>query len=345
MNKAKNRYYSAKNPGSYGGVFPLARESGVDKNKIKNWLRFQDTYTLHVPVRSKFPRRQVIVSGPKQQYQTDLVDVHAIKKENDNYTFLLTCIDVFSRYAYVIKLRNKTSSEIIRAFGIIFEEGGLPHAIQSDKGSEFTNRPFQNYLKKQNIRHFTSENDDIKCAIVERFNRTLKERLWRIFTHKSSRRYVEILPDVVASYNNSYHNSIKMRPSDVNKSNQEDIWHVLYSQKKLCKPPALKIGDSVRISQTRVVFKKGYLPKWTEEIFTISKILKTSPVTYRIKDYNNEELSGSFYAQELQQVGPKTVFAIEAVLKRNKNKVYVKWAGYPASFNSWIPAKSLQKKK
>jgi len=344
MNKAKNRYYRVKEAGSYGGVDALVRESGVDKDKIKNWLEFQDAYTLHAPVRRKFARRKTIVSGPLEQYQADLIDVHAIKKDNDGYTFLLTVTDVFSKYSYVVPIKNKTSSEIIRAFDIVLAEGGKPRSLQTDKGTEFTNKPFQNYLKKHGIHYFHSENDDIKCAIVERFNRTLKEKLWRIFTHRSMHRYVDVLSDVVFAYNNSYHRSIKMRPSEVNMSNREDVWHSLYGGVPSDRPPTLKIGDKVRISETRVVFKKGYLPKWTIEIFTISKILKTSPITYRIRDYNDEELSGSFYSHELQKVGDKDVFAIERVLKRQKNKIYVKWLGYPNTFNSWISKNALRKK-
>ena len=105
------------------------------------------------------------------------------------------------------------------------------------------------------------------------------------------------------------------------------------------------MGDKVRISETRVVFKKGYLPNWTTEIFTVSQVLSTKPTTYRIKDEHDEELMGSFYNQELQKVGAKDVYEIERVLKRSKNRLYVKWLGYPTSFNSWIFKSALCKKK
>lgn len=347
--KLSQRYYNPRQPGSFGGVQALKRATGIQRNKVQTFLSHQDTYTLHKPVRRKFQRRRIIVGGIDQQWQADLIDVSKLKKDNDGYTFLLTVIDVFSKYAWVVPLSNKTGATIIRAFELIFTQGGRkPLRLQTDKGSEFLNRPFQNFLQKEGVEFFVTQNEDIKAAIVERYNRTLKEKLWRYFTHKNTLRYVEVLPHLVRAYNQSYHRSIKRAPVDVTTDNQEDVWQTLYADpvKKTSKQ-RLKPGDRVRISKARRHFRKAYQEGWTEELFTVSRILKTSPITYRLKDDHGEELTGTFYAQEIQKVGDKTVYRVESVLDRRKplngqREVLVKWFGYPDSFNSWIPERHLQ---
>ena len=113
---------------------------------------------------------------------------------------------------YARPIKNKTSRSIIPALKSIFAEAGLPRKLQSDKGGEFLSGPVQKYLKSKRIHHFTSQNEDIKAAIVERWNRTLKERLWRAFSRLDTTRFLELLPKLVKSYNNSYHRSIKRKP-------------------------------------------------------------------------------------------------------------------------------------
>ena len=193
-----------------------------------------------------------------------------------------------------------------------------------------------------------TENEDIKASIVERFNRTLKEKLWRYFTKRNTLRYVETLPQLVRSYNHSHHRSIKTSPADVTLANQEQVWQTLYGQSSGMKKRRvpLQVGDRVRISKSRRVFKKGYLPSWTEELFTISRVKKTTPVTYVLKDDHNEELEGTFYQEEIQKVGQKQVYRIEKVLEHRtgtdgRREYLVQWFGYPSSFNSWLPQSAL----
>ena len=247
----------------------------------------------------------------------------------------------------------------MEAFKQILKQGRKPDRLQTDKGSEFLNRTFQKFLKQQRIHFFVSQNEDIKASIVERFNRTLKEKLWRYFTYKNTLTYTGVLNDVVSSYNHSYHRSIKARPVDVNVSNQESVWQTLYAssdnkkkkkkkkKKEREEKRRLNAGDIIRISKSRRAFKKGYLPSWTEELFTVSRVQKTSPVTYVLKDASGEELEGSFYEEEIQKVGKKRVFRIENILntrQKNKKRQYlVKWLGYPSSFNSWVFEEDIEK--
>ena len=336
------RYYNPQRPGAYGGQKGLERATRLKPFVVKEWLSHQDTYTLHKPVRHRFLRRRIIVGGLDHQFQADLIDVKNLKKYNDGYSFLLTCIDVLSKYAWVIPLKTKTGAALVEAFSDIFAQGRRPLRLQTDKGTEFVNKTFQKFLKEQGVHFFVTENEDIKAAIVERFNRTLKEKMWRYFTKKNTLRYVDVLPALVHNYNYSFHRSIQRAPAEVNETNQEEVWQTLYGGADLTSSSLLKEGDRVRISKARWTFKKGYLPSWTEELFTISRVQHTKPVTYVLKDDHGEEIKGTFYKEEIQKVGEKQVYRIEKILGerqgRSGQKEYlVKWFGYDSSFNSWIP--------
>ena len=352
--RLKRTYYNVKQPGSLGGVSALARATEQKKKDVRRWLSFEDTYTLHKPVRRKFLRRRTIVGGIDHQWQADLIDLQKLKKDNNGYVYLLTCIDVLSKYAWVVPLKDKTGASLVTAFQEIFSEGRVPLKLQTDKGTEFKNRLVQKLLREFKVDFFTTENEEIKASVVERFNRTLKEKLWRYFTKSNSLRYLDVLPDVVRSYNHSFHRSIQRAPVEVSTKNQEDVWQQLYGgggkkkkKKKKKNRARLKVGDRVRISKTRRVFKKGYLPSWTRELFTVHSIIKTYPVTYTIKDDHDEVLKGSFYEQELQKVGDKEEYQIEVVLDQRQKKggqreYLVKWLGYDSSFNQWIPQRALR---
>jgi len=334
--KLKDVYYNPGKVGSFGGIESLIR--GSDVKNVKDWLKSQETYTLHKPIRRRFTRRKTYCLGVDHLWQIDLVDVSSLSRYNDGYRYLLTCIDCFSRYSWVIPIKNKSSTSIVEAFDSMIDIR-KPTYVQSDKGSEFLNTTFQSYLKANDISFYTSENDDIKCALVERYNRTLKTRMWRYFTSSNSLRYVDVLADLVRSYNDTIHSSIKTAPSRVSIHNESDLRRKLY-QPVVKSKPKLKIGDSVRISETRRAFKKGYLPSWTRELFKVVNVFPTNPPTYRIADLGGEVIKGKFYTEELQVVKEDEVFKIEKVIetRRRHGKVeyLVRWLGYPPKFDSWV---------
>jgi hypothetical protein len=349
-----DKYFNPKNPGSFSGLNSFYKNSNIKKQlrkTIKNSLLQNDTYTLHKPVTKKFTRNRVIVAGKDNTWQIDLVDVSKISKENDNFKFLLVCIDVFSKYAWVIPLINKKGKSVLIALEKIFKER-QPIKIQADQGKEFFNRDCESLFKKLNIKLYYL-NSEMKASIVERFNRTLKEKLWRYFTFKSNYRYIDILDDIVKSYNNSYHSTIKTSPSKVNSKNEKQIWQNIYGYKSIEELYndtfinfKFKVGDKVRISKNKNIFGKGYTPNWSYEIFTINETLPRVPPVYTIKDYNNELINGVFYENELQEVYKlDNVYKVETILNQKKSKgkihYFVKWYGYPDNFNSWIPATDL----
>lgn len=334
-------YYNPTAPGSYGGVKPLSRYGGVRVSNAKQWLLSQDAYTLHKPVRHRFPRRKTYSKGINDLFQADLVDMQSLSKFNDGYRFILTVIDVFSKKAYAQPLKDKRASSLVQALKNVFDQTSIPvQFLQTDRGSEFLNHEVQAYLKEKNIKHYSSFNDEIKSAVIERWNRTLKTRMFRYFTHKNTNKWIDVLQDLVEAYNHTYHRSIKMSPADVNDANAELVAQRLYPIKPTPKWK-FNVGDSVRISREKQIFRKGYLPGWSEEIFTIESRNPTNPVTYKLKDLGSESINGSFYEPELQKV-VKTrddVYIVEKVLKTRRRggvvESFVKWRGYPDKFNSW----------
>jgi hypothetical protein len=358
-------YYNPRTPGSFGGVDALyrsARGRGQKKTKddIREWFESQPAYTLHKPSRVKFRRNVILVHGIDEQFQADLADMSMLKQFNDNAMYLLTCIDVLSKYAWVIPLGSKHARSVKIAFQEIFKER-KPLKLQTDLGSEFINDLVQNYMKEVGVQQFFTWNPDIKASIVERFNRTIKQKLYKYMTYKDTKRYIDVLPDMVHSYNNTYHRSIKMTPTEASKpENEKRAWQNLYSgrisekeqegrkegRKKRGGVAKFKyqVGDYVRLSEERRVFQKGYKQRWTEEVYRIVKQSSRDPVVYRLEDLTGEPLIGSFYELELQRVSKPESEGIDRALKDQQEEperprqlpkgehdleFYVKRRGYP----------------
>ena len=345
-------YYTPSLPSAYGASSNLKKTLTSSGNKriakvSGKWLTGQDAYTLHKPVINKFPRRQTIVAGVGEQLQADLVDIKGHMAKNDNYKYILTVIDVFSKKAWALPLKSKSGADVAPALREILVQSS-PKTLQTDKGKEFYNSQVSRVLDQLGITLFSSENENIKASVVERFNRTLRNTLHRHFTKSGSPRFVHILQDVVDAYNNRFHTSIKMTPNEVEGENQEDVQLTIYNAEAAFtrKEPILKLKDYVRTSKARTPFKRGYTPNWSDEVYTIKKILQTTPVTYEIIDWNGTNIDGSYYHHELQKIQQPVVFKIEEILARKKigrrNMVLVKWMGYPSEFNEWIPASDVE---
>lgn len=348
MNKFAKVYYDPSNPGSFGGIERLWKEVGGSKQAVKEWLKTQDTYTLHRPARKKIKRNKIQVAGLDDQWEADLIDVQGIAKHNNNFKFLLTCIDTLSKYAFAIPLKDKSGESIVKAFTKIFKIR-QPRKLRTDAGKEFLNKKFQQFLKNKRIIFFTSKNET-KAAIVERFNRTLRAKLWRYFTATKQERYVDVLQNVVDSYNKTVHSSTDVTPASINVMNAENVWRKMYQfpSKKKKRTSTHRVGDLVRISKTKKTFEKGYRPNWTREIFKIVKVYKKNLPEYRIKDLMDEDILGKFLDQELQAVESSEVqrYKINKVVRargKGQSKEYlISWEGYPDKFQTWIPAKDMK---
>ncbi len=343
INKYASVYYDPSNPGSFGGVDKFWREVGGSKEDATEWLKTQATYTLHRPARKRYKRNRIQVAGLDDQWEADLVDVQGIAKFNNNIKYLLTVIDSLSKFAFVIPLKDKTGQSIVKAFTKIFKTR-QPRKLRTDKGKEFLNRPFQDFLKKRGIIFFTS-NNVTKAAIIERYNRTLQEKMYRYFTASNTQRYIDVLESIVESYNSSIHSTTKYAPRDVDVMNAENVWRKMYKYVQVKKKkPTFKVGDLVRISKAKKTFEKGYKPNWTREVFKVTRVYKKRIPAYKLYDLMGEEILGHFLASELQAVDPKEnqIYKYKKVIRKKGKEALVSWEGFPDKFKSWIPTTMLK---
>ena len=294
---------------------------------------------LHKQARRNFPRTKVIVLGINDLWQADLVEMQPYAKQNKGYRYLLTCINVMSKYAWAVPTKSKTGKDVTEGFRKILNDAPTPpRNLQVDSGGEFYNKEFQALMKKHGINMYSTFSEK-KASVVERFNRTLKSIMWKQFTRQGNYKWTHILDGLLDEYNNRVHSTIKMKPADVTESNEPTLRRT--SPNTPTKNPKFKLGDKVRISTAKKIFDKGYLQNWTNEIFVVSSVQNTEPVTYLLKDALNENVQGSFYEQELLKTTVPDFFLVEKVIRKRKGKdgkmlYLVKWKGYDSKHNSWV---------
>jgi hypothetical protein len=222
------------------------------------------------------------------------------------FKYILTVIDLYTKYGWAIPLKNKTAQETKEAFTSIFKESNRkPTKLWTDQGKEFKNKIMKHFLEDQHIELYHTLNEG-KAVVVERFNRTLKQYMWKKFMIQGSQKWVKLLPSVLDYYNNKVHSSIKLSPKEasenpdtlkqnINNSNYENEDTMTKRQLK----PKFSVGNRVRIYRYKSHFEKGFTHKYTEEVFKIHKVLKTSPTTYELVDLKGEPIIGKFYSSEL----------------------------------------------
>ena len=335
--KLQALYEDPEEAGSLGGVKQLAQLQKVPLAQARKALESSIAYTLHKPRRRNFPTAPVVVFGIDEQWGVDLVEVQTLAKYNKGVRYILTVVDVSSKYAWVRTLKKKTGDEVVKAFTSIFREGRQLQRLQTDDGKEFYNSKVQNYLSKEKVHHFSTKGDT-KASVVE--------RLYRYFTTKNTLKYGEALQAVVRDYNRTPHSSIGMAPDGVTIANSAQVWDRLYGKRlKRTQRVHLKVGDRVRLNKKLRTFKKSYLPGWTEEVFIVDRV-KPGPVpTFRITEWDGTPIEGTFYTQDLQkvQVSDDDLFRVEKVIRRKGTKLFVRWKGWPVKYDSWIDKKDVQR--
>ena len=277
-----------------------------------------------------------MVSGIDKIWAADLADMKALSEENDGIKYLLLVIDTFSKYGWIIPLKNKKGKTVADALKDIFEKR-KPEKLWTDKGKEFKNEDVEKLIEI-----YSTENEE-KSSIAERWIRTIKEKMFKYFTDNNTYNYIDVLPELVEDYNNTVHSSTKLTPTDASKKENElKVWRNLYPDRYKTSRlnPKFSVGNEVRITKKKKDFEKGYTTRWTEEIFTIKEIRETNPITYKIEDLQGEEIKGTFYEPELQKT-EQQVFRIEKIIEKEEGKSFVKWKGYPDKFNSWVDNKDL----
>ena len=344
-------YTDIHHTASFGGKKRLVKH--YDKQKVEKWLPTQLSYSLHKPLRKKFPTRKYKVSGIDEIWQMDLLEMIPYAKINKGYRYILVCIDTFSRFVRALPCKTKTGEEITTLTLKMFKDK-RPKYVQTDRGKEFYNKEMkQRVFEKYGIKHYTV-NSQFKAPIVERFNRTLREKLNRYFTHTGKKVWYTILPSIITTYNKTKHRGILYRkPIEITKINQSLLWWELHNQNtKYPNEKPLNLLDYVRISQISVEhhFNKNFDQNWSEEVFRIVGIdTKAKPTMYIIEDLTHNVIEGKFYKAELQSIGgiKPQIYRIEKIVQtkgKGVNKqLLVKWHGYSAEHNTWILASSINR--
>lgn len=301
---------------------------------------------LHKPARRRFPRRKTIVKGIDDLWQCDLAEMQQYAKTNRGYKFILVVIDCFSKYLWTRPVKSKSGSDVAAAMGDILRSKtpnhDTPKHIHTDLGKEFYNKQYKALMEKHSINHYSTY-DVTKASMAERVIRTIKEKLYRLFSLRGSYKWEDALQDVTSDYNNSVHRTTGLKPVQVNRRNERAVFLSRYNFDRIDKrhPPRFRPGDVVRISRFKHVFEKGYVPNWTTELFKIVEVRRGNPHVYVLEDSGGSPIKGTFYEQQLQKTSQPDVYLIEKVLRKKGKKLYVKWLGFDNSHNSWIDSSEV----
>ena len=346
MNDIFKDYTDFNTAGAFSGATSFKKNNPKYSLKdIQKVLSNSETYTIHKPVVKKFSRSVTLVYHIDDQWQIDLVDVSNLKnkKISQFFNFLFVCIDVLSKYAWVIPIKNKEALNCAAAFKEILKKGRKPKQVYSDNGNEFRGE-FAKLLQSEKISQIFTKSK-FKASIVERFNRTLKQKMYRVFTFMKKTNYMQFLQKIVNTYNISYHRSIKMSPISVTKKNENIVFNNLYSN-YLFRPIEFKFkkGSYVRIPVNKSLFQKGNTPSWSNEIYVITEIIPKNPPKYSIKATSDlKNIPKTFYEKELQIVKleefPYDTFE---QIKSNKTHILVKKLNDENEKEIWLSKKAIE---
>ena len=370
-------YTDPGHPASFSGPAKLKRvvdregKVKVSRKDIDSFLEKQDSYNVNRPVRRTFRRGHIVTRGLRDQYDLDLIDMGRLSKYNENIKFLLTAVDAFSRVAMVKPLKDKKAETVLKALTLMLSGVNKPRSVRSDFDGEFKNAKVKEFFDKSNIKHFFAH-PPLKAQIVERFNQSLKQMIYRYLHNRNSYRYIDKLAQIVHSYNARPHRSLgSISPSQVTKSNEIALWNEMYinrpymGQRRLRKLSSqsrpsrsklrslatftLKIGDFVRVSYNRRAFERSFNQRFSEEVFRVrQRILRDNIPVYLLADLQGQIIRGYFYGPEIQRVSYSAdkLFKVEKVLKRRgkgrNREVLVRFLGYPPKFDQWLPHSSVE---
>ena len=339
-------FTNVKLPSGLSSIEKLRKASKLPVSKVRNFLQRDPTYSIHKPARKTYPRQTTLAREPDYQWQSDLAILKKFAPHNNGYGYLLCVIDVYTRFGFIRPLKRKSGIEVTNNFEhILVSSDRRPLKLQTDRDKSYMGGNFQKMLKKYDITHFQT-NSELKATLVERFIRTVVTKIYKLISLRQSFKYIDKLENIAQAYNSSIHSSTGVPPNRVNNSAKREIW--LRQHTKNPKPPSapkFQQGDTVRISKYKRLFRKGYLPQYSEELFTIIHVKRGTPNSYSLSDLNGSRIDGIFYEEELTAfpITKHTEFLIDKIIKRKGDKVYVSWKGYPATFNAWVKLKNIKK--
>ena len=346
--------YHGKEPWSFGGKQRVALSGKVgNRREIDNLLAQSDIYTRFKRHRKSRKYSPIYVYKRRELFQSDVVFFtnKEFIKANGGYKYLFTTIDVFTKMAWVYPLKANTCENIKECFKDILEKcGEPPQRLNTDRGSELICKSFESYLTENKIHHYLSYSIR-KCPVVERFNLTIQQLLYRLMAYNHTYEWVKYLDDAMHIYLNRKHSAIKMAPIEADKKINEEYvrsqFLIKYNKAKEKKvKPKYKLGDTVRIWKEKGTFDRGYAEQFTREHFTISEVKTNLPVPrYALKDAGGESVIGNFFEDELVLYKPNEFYDIEVINERKRGKkteYLVHYIGYPSSMDQWIMSDQIK---
>lgn len=225
------------------------------------------------------------------------------KHANRGHSFILVVIDVFSKMVYTRPIKRKNKFEMAKGIqSILSEFQYFPNTLITDEGLEYYNKDVREVLDKYGIHHYSIKTK-MKASVVERVNRTLKERLEKYFYTNKTKKWIDVLDQITSNYNNTPHRSIGMAPSQVTESNSAAIFHKMFPDIKLEVKPRLAVGNIVRVVLDKALFEKGYKQRWTEQLYQIIDVKSTAGRTwYKIADIAGNIIPGIKYFWQLNLI-------------------------------------------
>ena len=350
-----NNYLKPSHPTAFSGIGNIKRfyKNAYSTADIRKTLSNVDSYTLHREYKRPHITNPFFVYSPREQIQMDLIDMQQMSKYNDGVTFILAVIDCFTKKAWIKLLKTKSADSSLTAIKQLVKAiRPKIKTILFDAGTEFKNKKVHAYLKKEDIKiiHPASEK---KAAIVERFNRSLQDLIYRHCTENETNRYVDVIEELMTAYNNRGHRTLQyLTPNEAEMSENADktlsALNIHYTKAVAQRKKAeYKVGDSVRIKNLDGKMARGYQERWNQEYFKIIEVFERMPIPmYQLQSQNNNEIiKGKFYSNELQPVNGE-VFKIDYVVRsrvRNGRKEdLVKWKAFDDSHNSWEPVSRIK---
>ena len=272
----KSIYTDLRHPASFSSPYTLFR-AAKQKNPnilfkdVESWLETQPVYTKYRRIKVKYHHHKVLSRGLRYQYQADLVNYSALKRDNHSFTFLLTIIDIFSRFALAIPIKSKNGPHVAAALEKAFKVMKPPRKLQTD---------VKRVLNRYRVHHFSTD-QPLKAQIGEPFNRTLREMLKQSMAYRKSLDYISMLSDFLYGYNARPHTAfLPFAPREVNKNNEAKVHELQYSeylrQQKV--KHKYSIGDHVRKAINKGAFSKSYKFKnFSEKLYEIIDTVHTRP--------------------------------------------------------------------
>ena len=329
--------------------YPHLNEKEIDKT-----LSASDVYTKYKQYSKPRKYSPIYVRNKRELFQCDLISFtqNDLPEENDGFKHLFTTIDVFSKMAWVYPIRDKKCETVLLCFKDILQKcGKKPQKVQTDRGTEFICKTFEKYFRDEKIFHYLSYSDR-KCPVVERFNLTIQQLIYKLMEYKSTSRWIDCIDQAMKIYLNRKHNTIKMTPLEAEESkNEQEVRRNLFKffNKNAREKPQkqkFKVGDRVRVWKYHRTFKRGYDSNFTDEYFTIYRVLTNLPVIrYQLKDYNGDVIVGNYFQEELVLYTPTNFYKLNIIDEKGSGKskkLLVHWEGWPDTYNQWILASDVE---